>query len=110
MNYLSFFPGHLDKVFITGGIPPLNAHPDEIYRATYKRVLKKNKLFFEIFPQAKINAKKIADFIFENGDAARVACNDWSDKITKKYNYADELKVSITKGEFQKFINNEAYN
>ena len=54
INYLSFFPEHLDKVFITGGIPPLNAHPDEIYRATYKRVLKKNKLFYEIFPQAKI--------------------------------------------------------
>jgi len=66
MNYLSFFPEHLDKVFITGGIPPLNAHPDEIYRATYKRVLKKNELFYEIFPQAKINAKKIADFISEN--------------------------------------------
>ena len=52
----------------------------------------------------------VTDFIFENGDSARVTCNDWSDKITKKYNYADELKVSITKGEFQKFIDNEAYN
>jgi len=51
----------------------------------------------------------VTDFKFKNGDLARVTCNNWSDKITKKYNYVDELKVSIAKGEFQKFINNEAY-
>ncbi|MFL3013036.1 MAG: alpha/beta fold hydrolase, partial [Candidatus Neomarinimicrobiota bacterium] len=34
MNYLSFHSDHLQKVFITGGIPPLDAHPDDIYRAT----------------------------------------------------------------------------
>jgi len=65
-HYLSFYPDSLDKVFITGGLPPLNAHPDDIYRATYKRVIKKNKLFYQIFPMAKINARKIADYLLEN--------------------------------------------
>ena len=66
MNYLSFYPDSLEKVFITGGLPPLSAHPDDIYRSTYKRVIQKNKIFYDIFPQAKINSRKIADHLMEN--------------------------------------------
>ena len=65
-NYLSFYPNSLEKVFITGGLPPLSAHPDDIYRSTYKRVIQKNKIFYDIFPQAKINSRKIADHLMEN--------------------------------------------
>ena len=65
-HYLSFYPDSLDKVFITAGLPPLNAHPDDIYRSTYKRVIKKNKLFYQIFPEAKINARRIADYLLRN--------------------------------------------
>ena len=65
-HYLSFYPDSLDKVFITGGLPPLNAHPDDIYRSTYKRVIEKNKLFYQIFPEAKINARRIADYLLGN--------------------------------------------
>ena len=66
MNYLSFHSDHLQKVFITGGIPPLDAHPDDIYRATYKRVMDKNRMFYKNFPKAKLNAKKIADYLDQN--------------------------------------------
>ena len=65
-NYLSFYPNSLEKVFITGGLPPLSAHPDDIYRSTYKRVIQKNKKFYDIFPHAKINSRKIADHLMEN--------------------------------------------
>ena len=65
-NYLSFYPNSLEKVFITGGLPPLSAHPDDIYRSTYKRVIQKNKKFYDIFPQAKFNSRKIADHLMEN--------------------------------------------
>ena len=65
-NYLSFYPNSLEKVYITGGLPPLSAHPDDIYRSTYKRVIQKNKKFYDIFPQAKINSRKIADHLMEN--------------------------------------------
>ena len=66
INYLSFYPNSLEKVFITGGLPPLSAHPDDIYRSTYKRVIQKNKLFYNIFPQAKVNSRKIADHLMKN--------------------------------------------
>ena len=66
MHYVSFFPDSLQKVFITGGLPPLKAHPDEIYRATFKRLIGKNELFFEMFPKAKQNMDKIAKYLDDN--------------------------------------------
>ena len=66
LNYLSSYPESLEKVFITGGIPPLDTHPDDIYRATFKRVIEKNALFHKIYPQAKENVKAIADYIKSN--------------------------------------------
>ena len=59
-HYLSFYPESLNKVFITGGLPPLNAHPDDIYRATFKKVLEKNKLFNELFPKVNVNVQLVA--------------------------------------------------
>ena len=66
MHYLSFYSDSLDKVFITGGIPPLSAHPDDIYRSTYKRVIEKNKLFYKTFPNAHANVNKIANYLEDN--------------------------------------------
>ena len=44
-TYLSFAPEGLRQAFITGGLPPIHQTPDEVYRATYQRVLGKNTLF-----------------------------------------------------------------
>ena len=66
VHYLSFYPESLEKVFITGGLPPLQAHCDNIYRATYKRVIDKNKLFYETFPKAHKHAKLIAHYLIDN--------------------------------------------
>ena len=57
-NYLSYYPDGLEKVFITGGLPPLNAHPDDIYRSTYKIVIQKNKQFYKTFPPRKRKRQK----------------------------------------------------
>jgi pimeloyl-ACP methyl ester carboxylesterase len=66
VHYLSFYPESLEKVFITGGLPPLDAHCDDIYRSTYKRVIFKNKVFFNTFPKAQLNARSIADHLIKN--------------------------------------------
>jgi len=49
-TYLSAAPEGLSEVVITGGLPPLTAHVDDIYRATYKRVLGKNKHYYDRYP------------------------------------------------------------
>ncbi len=50
VHYLSTAPGALREVFITGGLPSLTAHPDEVYRATYRRASEKNRLYYARYP------------------------------------------------------------
>ena len=66
VHYLSFYPESLLEVFITGGMPPVNQNVDNIYRKTYPRVKNKNNIFYETFPTAHENAKKIANIIINN--------------------------------------------
>jgi pimeloyl-ACP methyl ester carboxylesterase len=49
-TYLSFAPEGLKGAILTGGLPPLLDGPDDVYRATYKRVIEKNQLFYARFP------------------------------------------------------------
>jgi pimeloyl-ACP methyl ester carboxylesterase len=51
MNYLSFFPGSLKEALITGGVPPLDRSVDHVYRATYRRMLDRNRIFYDRYPQ-----------------------------------------------------------
>ncbi|WP_192928441.1 alpha/beta fold hydrolase [Photobacterium alginatilyticum] len=66
LHYLSYYPDSLLRAYITGGIPSLTRHADEVYRATYKRVLDKNKAFFDAFPQAQQMCNRIADHLLAN--------------------------------------------
>lgn len=50
MRYLSAAPEGLREVLFTGGVPPLEAHIDEIYRATYARMRERNGRFYERYP------------------------------------------------------------
>ena len=78
IHYLSFYQESLKEVFITGGLPPLKAHPDNIYRRTYRRVEEKNKLFYSIFPDSYDYARRITDYLLThnvhlpNGDLLTV--------------------------------------
>ena len=49
-TYLSLAPEGLREAFITGGLPPIHHHTDDVYRATYPRVREKNHLYFERYP------------------------------------------------------------
>ncbi|WP_318442923.1 alpha/beta fold hydrolase [Photobacterium leiognathi] len=66
LHYLSFYPQSLTRAYLTGGIPPITGHADEVYRATYQRVLGKNTKFFERFPAAQQQCIKIADHLLNN--------------------------------------------
>jgi pimeloyl-ACP methyl ester carboxylesterase len=50
LAYLSIAPEGLREALITGGVPPLNRHVDEVYAATYERVLVRNRRYFERYP------------------------------------------------------------
>lgn len=65
-RYLSAAPEGLKEAFITGGLPPLNRHADDIYRATYRRVLDKNRLYFERYPEDQARAREIAGYLADH--------------------------------------------
>lgn len=59
VHYLSHAPHGLREAFITGGLPPLRAHPDEIYGATYQRLASKNAAYFERYPEDRDRLREV---------------------------------------------------
>jgi pimeloyl-ACP methyl ester carboxylesterase len=49
-TYLSFAPEGLAEAFVTGGLPPLDRGPDDVYRATYRRVAARNEAYYARYP------------------------------------------------------------
>ncbi len=59
LTYLSLHPEGLEAALITGGIPPIGIAVDDVYRATYKRVLAKNAAFYARYPQDRERARAV---------------------------------------------------
>lgn len=51
LAYLSQAPAGLREAMFTGGLPPIGRHPDEVYRATYARVLERNRRYYARYPE-----------------------------------------------------------
>jgi pimeloyl-ACP methyl ester carboxylesterase len=49
-TYLSLAPEGVREAFITGGLPVLGPRIDDVYRATYARVLERNRRYYERYP------------------------------------------------------------
>jgi len=50
-TYLSLAPDGLREAFVTGGLPPVGRPIDDVYRATYARVLDRNRRYYERYPE-----------------------------------------------------------
>jgi pimeloyl-ACP methyl ester carboxylesterase len=66
MRYLSASPEGLKEVMITGGIPSLSRLADDVYRATYRRVVDKNRLYYQRYPDDAALVRKIVDHLREH--------------------------------------------
>ena len=51
VTYLSLAPEGLREALVTGGLPPLAGGPDVVYRATYRRVIEKNRAWYGRYPE-----------------------------------------------------------
>jgi pimeloyl-ACP methyl ester carboxylesterase len=63
LNYLSQAPESLTAAFFTGGLPPIGRHPDEVYRATYARVLERNRRYYQRYPADQDRVRRIHEQI-----------------------------------------------
>ena len=51
MTYLSIAPEGLREAIITGGLSPVGRPVDDVYAATYRRVLDRNRRYYERYPE-----------------------------------------------------------
>ncbi|MEU0912744.1 alpha/beta fold hydrolase [Streptomyces althioticus] len=63
VTYLSTAPEGLDTALITGGLPSLDAHADDVYRAAYPRIERKVAAHYARYPQDVERARRIADHL-----------------------------------------------
>jgi pimeloyl-ACP methyl ester carboxylesterase len=59
MTYLSIAPEGLREAFITGGLAPIGRPVDDVYRATYVRLIEANRRYFERYPQDRDRVRDI---------------------------------------------------
>ncbi len=59
MTYLSIAPDGLREAFITGGLSPIGRPVDDIYGATYRRLLAANRRYFERYPDDQARVRDI---------------------------------------------------
>jgi len=62
-HYLSVAPDSLKGAIMTGGLPPLNRSPDDVYRATYERVIEKNRLYYQRYPEDIELVREVVDYL-----------------------------------------------
>ena len=59
MTYLSIAPEALREAFITGGLSPIGRPVDDIYGATYRRLIEANRRYFERYPDDRPRVREI---------------------------------------------------
>jgi pimeloyl-ACP methyl ester carboxylesterase len=62
-TYLSLAPEGLREALITGGLPPLGLPVDDIYRATYARMLERNRRYYQRYPDDRTRVRKIVEHL-----------------------------------------------
>ncbi len=74
MSYLSIAPHGLREAFITGGLSPIGRDVDDIYGATYRRLIVQNRRYFDRYPGDRQRVSEILrrldgeDVRLPNGD------------------------------------------
>jgi len=58
-TYASMFPESLEKVFLTGGLPAIDCHADDIYRATFDKLQFRHDQFYRHFPWIEARIREV---------------------------------------------------
>ncbi|MFE2415903.1 alpha/beta fold hydrolase [Streptomyces hokutonensis] len=66
VNYLSTAPEGLRTALLTGGLPSLDAHADDVYRAAYPRIERKVAAHYDRYPQDVERARRIAEYLLSH--------------------------------------------
>ncbi|WJV44656.1 alpha/beta fold hydrolase [Streptomyces flavofungini] len=65
-HYLSTAPEGLAAALITGGLPTLDGHADDVYRAAYPRMERKSLAHYARYPEDAERARRVAEYVAEH--------------------------------------------
>ncbi|KAJ5032733.1 uncharacterized protein L3040_009327 [Drepanopeziza brunnea f. sp. 'multigermtubi'] len=51
LTYLSKNPSGLREAFTAGGLAPIGQSPEQVYQATFKKVIERNKVYYKKYPE-----------------------------------------------------------
>ena len=68
VTYLSFAPHGMREALITGGLPGLDTHAEDVYRITYRICAARNAAHYERYPEDVAAARRVARYLAGNGD------------------------------------------
>ncbi len=74
MHYLSSAPDALREAFVTGGLSPVGRPVDEIYAATYARILDRNRRYYERYPEDRARVLALLERL--DGDGVTLPTGD----------------------------------
>jgi pimeloyl-ACP methyl ester carboxylesterase len=63
LTYLSIAPDCLDAAYITGGVPPVGRHPDEVYAATWARMRDRSLRYYERYPADRDRFRALYEYV-----------------------------------------------
>ena len=63
VTYLSFAPHGVREALLTGGLPGLGTHADDVYRLTYPKVAARNAAHYERYPEDVERARAVARYL-----------------------------------------------
>lgn len=66
LTYLSLFPDSLAACYITGGLPSLDRHVDDVYRATHPFCREKTEALYAKYPAVERNVREVVDHLHAN--------------------------------------------
>ncbi|KAH6897083.1 Alpha/Beta hydrolase protein [Thelonectria olida] len=67
LSYLSMHPEGLREVFMTGGLAPIGKTTEQVYEATFRRTLDRNKAYYTKFPEDVQTVRDVASHIESKG-------------------------------------------
>lgn len=66
LTYLSFFEQGLKEVFLTAGLTPFVDAPDTVFDCLMKKVIERNKLYYEKYPKDVYRVRQILKHLDDN--------------------------------------------
>ncbi|MET7640074.1 alpha/beta fold hydrolase [Streptomyces sp. NPDC005438] len=61
LRYLSAAPEGLREAFVTGGVPPVGRHPDEVYQRTWRIIEERNERYYRRYPRDRDRVRALVE-------------------------------------------------